>query len=86
MQAFLFSFFMCVPKGGLADTMETGDTYCNMTYNIFKRCRAFPEQVGLQILLLESAVYFGTSEYFSGQKQRRISMSRSSARLLNKGP
>ena len=76
-----FFFFMCVPKGGLAETMETGDKYCNMTYNIFKRCWAFPEQVSLQILLLESTVYFGTSEYFSDQKQKRISMSRSSAKL-----
>ena len=41
MQAFLFSFFMCAPKGGLADTMETGDTYCNMTYNIFKDVELF---------------------------------------------
>ena len=74
-------FHVCAPKGGLEETMETGDKYCNMTYNIFKRCLAFLEQVGPQILSLESAVYFGTSEYFSGRKQKRISMSRSSAKL-----
>ena len=76
-----FFFFMCVPKGGLAETMETGDKYCNMTYNIFKRCWAFPEQVGPQILSLESIVYFGTSDYFGGRKQKRITMSRGSAKL-----
>ena len=42
---------------------------------------AFLEQVSPQILLLESTVYFGTSEYFSGQKPKRISKSRSSAKL-----
>ena len=80
MQTFLF-FHVCTPKGGLGETMETGDTYCNMSYNIFKRCWAFLEQVSPQILLLESTVYFGTSEYFSGQKPKRISKSRSSAKL-----
>ena len=36
---------------------------------------SFSEQVGLQILLLESFDYFGTSEYFSGKK-RTILMSK----------
>ena len=30
-----------------------------------QRCRAFREQVGPRILLLESVDYFGTSEYFT---------------------
>ena len=30
---------------------------------------SFSEQVGLEILLLESFDYFGTSEYFSGKKR-----------------
>ena len=33
--------------------------------------RAFPAQVGPQILSLESFDYFGTREYFSGQKKKR---------------
>ena len=36
---------------------------------------SFSEQVGLEILLLESFDYFGTSEYFSGKK-RTILMSK----------
>ena len=36
---------------------------------------SFSEQVGLQILLLESFDYFGTREYFSGKK-RTILMSK----------
>ena len=56
------------------ETVETGDKYRNPTRSmyVFKRCRAFPEWVGPEILLLESVVYFGTSEYFNGRKQRRI--------------
>jgi len=33
---------------------------------------SFSEQVGLQILLLESFDYFGTSEYFSGKKKKNL--------------
>ena len=32
-------------------------------------CQAFPEWVGPQIMSLESVDYFGTSEWFSGQKK-----------------
>ena len=37
-------------------------------------CRAFPEQVGPQILL--GVDYFGTSEHYSGLKKRRILISK----------
>ena len=33
---------------------------------------SFSEQVGLEILLLESFDYFGTSEYFSGKKKNNL--------------
>ena len=33
--------------------------------------RTFPEQDGPQILSLESIDYFGTSEHFSGQKEKQ---------------
>ena len=33
---------------------------------------SFSEQVGLQILLLESFDYFGTREYFSGKKKKNL--------------
>ena len=77
-----FFFFSCVcAKRGPSGDHGNWGYILQHDLNIFKRCWAFPEQVSLQILLLESAVYFGTSEYFSGQKQKRISMSRSSANL-----
>ena len=56
----------------LAETVETGHKYCDVTYNIlFKRRRAFLEWVGPRILSLESVDYFRTSEYFSGQKEKK---------------
>ena len=33
--------------------------------------RAFPEQVGSRILLLESVDYFGTSKHYSGRKKKK---------------
>ena len=33
--------------------------------------RAFPEQVGPRILLLESVDYFGISEHYSGRKKKK---------------
>ena len=64
----------------LAETMETGDKYLGVTKShtwkslikICERCRVFRERVGPQILSLENIDYFGTSEYFSGPKKRRI--------------
>ena len=41
MQTFLFFFHVCAPKGGLAETMETGDTYCNMTSTYSKDVELF---------------------------------------------
>ena len=38
----------------------------------------FPEQVGPRVLLLESVDYFGTSEYFSRRKKKRIFRSKTS--------
>ena len=36
------------------------------------KIRTFLEQVGLQILSLESVDYFGTSEYLSGQEKEEL--------------
>ena len=36
-----FFFHVCAPKGGLAETMETGDTYCNMTSTYLKDVELF---------------------------------------------
>ena len=56
----------------LAETVETGHKYCDVTYNIlFERPWAFLEWVGPRILSLESVDYFRTSEYFSGQKKKK---------------
>ena len=56
----------------LAETVETGNKYRDVTYGVFKRCRAFPERVGPRILSLESVDYFGTSEHFSGRKKKNF--------------
>ena len=65
----------------LAETVETGHKYCDVTYNIlFERRQAFLEWVGPRILSLQSVDYFRTSEYFSGQKKKRIFMNKSSAK------
>ena len=40
MQTFLF-FQVCTPKGGLGETMETGDTYCNMSTTYLKDVELF---------------------------------------------
>ena len=40
--------------------------------------RAFLERFGPRILSLESVDYFGTTDHFSGQKKRRILMSKTS--------
>ena len=49
----------------LAETVETGHKYCDVTYNIlFQRPWAFLEWVGPRILSLESVDYFRTSVTF----------------------
>ena len=37
-----------------------------------QRCRASLEQIGPQTRSLESVDYFGTSEYFSGEKKKNL--------------
>ena len=54
----------CGPQAFLANTVATGDiTKAMHRIESCKRCRAFPEQVGPQILSLESVDYSGTNDY-----------------------
>ena len=53
--------------------------YLTVTYSTVHRIescetwRAFLEQVGPRILLLESVDYFGASDYFSDRKKEQLS-------------
>ena len=70
-------FFSCLraksdswSQAFLAETVKTAAKYCNVSYNIFKRCRPFSKRIGPRILSLESVDYLTTSEYFSGRRKK----------------
>ena len=70
----------------LAETVEAGDKNQGVRRDLLKAscmfCEALPERVGLRILSLESIDYFGTSEYFSGQKKESFISKTSMVRLF----
>ena len=89
MQVFL-SFCVCAhAKRGswsqafLVKAMETGDKNRSVMKPMYRiesceRCWAFLEWVGPRVLSLESIDYFGTSDYFSGRKEKITLMRKSS--------